>query len=112
MADEKLAQRGEYTMASPSGVSWNGLVHYTHMSEVAAETHKRVAELTHSIPAKETTKRAWLQTARHCGSIGASLLALWWLLPSLKNPYVVGGLVALCVLIFGVLRAIKMFKGD
>jgi hypothetical protein len=81
------------------------------MTPAAADAIKKVSENTYVIPAREQTRRAWLLTGRHYGSIAAVVVLVWLILPKIAEPLVIAGLVALALVIAAVLRAIKMFRG-
>jgi hypothetical protein len=83
-----------------------------HMSPAAAETIQKVAEQTYAIPAREQTKRAWLVTARHFGTLAFAVFVVVYVLPKLTgDPLVIAKMGALAMVIYGVIRIIKVVKG-
>jgi hypothetical protein len=83
-----------------------------HLTPEAATAMQKVAEHTYAVPAREQTKRALHATIQHYGSIGFGAFVLVKVLPTLTDPWVAGGLVALAMVIFGIIRAIKTIKGE
>jgi|HubBroStandDraft_6_1064221.scaffolds.fasta_scaffold318304_3 hypothetical protein len=83
----------------------------TDITPIASDTMKKVADSTYERPAEEQTKRAYVafaQTVVVCVLIGWIVVQV---LPKLTDPRIIGGLVAIAVIIFGIPRAIKVFKG-
>jgi hypothetical protein len=81
------------------------------MSPIAADAIKDVAKSTHAIPAREETKRAWLATTQHYGTLALVLVIAWLALPKLANPSAVLALALLLALILAAERIIKAIRG-
>jgi hypothetical protein len=98
-----------YTLGS---VSITQMIRTQDMTSAASETLKQVTENQFAVPAREETKRAWLETAKHYGTLGFGVFIVVELAPRLTDPRAVAALGAAALVVYGVISAIKVVKGS
>jgi hypothetical protein len=82
------------------------------MTSETAAVMKAISENTYVVPAKEETKRETLSTFRHYGTLAVVVFAIVFIAPRLTDPKIIGGLLAIAMILYGIPKAVKTIKGD